>query len=458
MKAIVIGAGVVGYTIAQKLSSEGQDVVLIEQAQDRIDDVKENLDVRIIKGSGSSPQTLIEAGIEKAELVIAVTNSDEVNMIACLIAETQSRVPKKIARIRNPDYINYSVIFEKDYLDLDLNINPEKAAADRILKIIEVPGARDVVDFVDGNLKLVGCKLGQNSKLVGKKTKELKGIFPEENIVIVAIYRGTETIIPSGPTTLKADDLVFAITASKRATELPRLFGVGGSKSHKTIIIGGGEIGGYLAEKMESKKGHHVKVIERDNERCKYLAEILDKTIVISGDGTDQELLNEENVSEADTFIAVTDDEEANILTSLLAKRLGAERCISLIDKPEYLSMVSTVGIDVAVSPRLASVSDIMQFVRRGNILSVKTLMEDRVEAIETIAMETSDIVGVPLSDIKFPKGAIIGAITSGEDSEKMVLPSGDTVIEPGDKVIIFALRKTIKKVEQMLMVKPEFF
>jgi trk system potassium uptake protein TrkA len=455
MKIIVIGAGVVGYTIAKKFSGEGQDVVLIEQDKKRVKEVKESLDVRIISGSGSSPQVLMEAGIEQADMVIAVTDSDEVNMVACLIAETQSSVPKKIARIRNTDYTDYTRIFEKDYLDLDLNINPEKIAAERILKIIEVPGAVDVVDFADGRLKLVGCRLTSESKAVGKKTKELKGLFPSEDIIIVAIYRGTETLIPIGSTTLKNGDLIFAVTLSEKAAMLPAIFGKGESKANKIIIVGGGNIGYFLAKQIESVKGCQVKIIELDEARSTFLAENLDKSIVISGDGTDQSLLIEENISDTDTFICVTNDEEANILISLLAKRLGARRCLSLIDKPEYLSMVSTVGIDVAVSPRLASVSGILQFVRRGKILSVKTLMEERAEAIETVAMETSEIVGRPLRDVKFPTGVIIGAVIKGEE---IVLPTGDTIIENGDKVVIFALTRTIHDVEEMLMVKPEFF
>ncbi len=456
MRVIIIGAGVVGYTIAKKFSSEGQDVVVIEKDEKRIKELKESLDVRIVEGSGSSPQILIEAGIEQAEMVIAVTNSDEVNMIASLIAETQSRVPKKIARIRNPDYLNYTRIFERDYLDLDFIINPEKVAAERIVKIIEIPGAVDVMDFMDGRLKLVGGKLTAQSAIVGKKARELGRFFPSENIIIVAVYRGNQTIIPQGSTVLEEGDLVFSLTHPEEAMKLLKLFGNGGNEKavSRPMIIGGGEVGFFVAEHLE-KAGHQVKLIEKNEARCAKLVEKLDKTIVIAGDGTDRELLKEENVKDVDTFIAVTNDEEANILTALLAKRLGARRCIALIDKPEYLSMVSTIGIDVAVSPRLASVGDILQFIRKGKILSVKTLMEERVEAIETVAMETSDIVDTPLKDIKFPQGAIVGAVVK---DDQVMLPNGRTVIKPGDKVVIFALRKTIPQVEKVLMVKPEFF
>jgi trk system potassium uptake protein TrkA len=455
MRVIVIGAGVVGYTIAKKLSSEGQDVVLIEKDEKRIKEVKESLDVRIIQGSGSSPNVLMEAGIDKAEMVIAVTNSDEVNMLASLIAGTQSRVPKKVARIRNPDYTSYTRIFEEDYIDLDLNINPQKVAAERILKIMEVPGAVDVVDFIGGNLKLVGCRLTEKCSIVGKRPKDLEKVKKYEKFLIVAIYRGGGTIIPQGSTVLEKGDLVFAIALSTEAKNLMKILGGAGERTgNRVVIVGGGDIGYNLAEHTE-KLGYQVKIIEKNQERCAFLAEKLEKAIIIAGDGTDRDLLMEENVSETDTFIAVTDDEEANILTSLLAKRLGAERCITLIDKPEYLSMVSTIGIDVSVSPRLCSVSGILQFVRRGKVLSVTTLMEERVEAIETVALETSDIVDRPIKEIKFPHGAIIGAVVRDEE---VILPHGDTVIKPGDKVVIFALRKTIPKVEKAVTVKPEYF
>ncbi|MBE9532165.1 MAG: Trk system potassium transporter TrkA [Proteobacteria bacterium] len=454
MRIIIIGAGVVGYTIAKKLSDEGQDIVLIEKDEKIIEDVRDSLDVRIIHGSGSSPQVLKEAGIDKVDMVIAVTDSDEVNMVACLIAGTQSKVPKKVARIREREYVNYPMLFDKEHLDLDLNINPEKVAADRILKTVDLPGAVEVEEFASGRLKLVGAKLSPQSPLIDKTSEEIREIYPNEKVLIVAVYRGAETIIPRGDTRFQTGDLVFAVTVPESAGRLMHLFGAEDTTGGKVLIVGGGDIGFYLAEHLE-KSGYKPKIIERNPERCAFLAENLNKTIVLSGDGTDRELLTEESISETDIFIAVTDDEEANILSSLLAKRLGAKRCITLIDKPEYLSMVSTIGIDVAVSPRLSSVSGILQFIRRGKILSVTTLMEERVEAIETIAMETSDMVDKPIRDVKFPSGALIGAIVRGDE---VILPDGYSVINPGDAVVIFALRDKIAKVEKALMVKPEFF
>ncbi|MBI3754919.1 MAG: Trk system potassium transporter TrkA [Deltaproteobacteria bacterium] len=455
MKVIIIGAGVVGYTIARRLSSEAQDVVIIEKDERRIREVAETLDVKIIHGSGSSPKVLMDAGVERSDIVIAVTDSDAVKMIACLIAGSQSRVPKKIARIREPDYASYTQIFEKDCLDLDFNINPEKAAAERILNIIEVQGAVDVADFADGKVKLVGIKLTPTCGVVGQKLKDLKEFHPDHKVIIVAIYRGSETIIPDGSTVFEEGDLVFTVTVPKEIQNLVKLLGRKEKAGNKVMLVGGGDIGFYLAQWLE-KKGFSIKVIERNESRALFIADRLKKSIVIKGDGTDQNLLIEENVRDIDTFISVTNDEEANILTALLAKRMGAGRCISLIDKPEYLSMVSTIGIDVGVSPRLASVSGILQFVRRGKILAVTQLMEERVEAIETIAMETSDIVSKPLKGLKFPQGALIGAVV--KENGAVVIPEGETLIQPGDKVIIFTLAKTVSKIEKMLLVKPEYF
>ena len=456
MRVIVIGAGVVGYTIARKLSTEGQDVVLIDKDERCLRDVKESLDVRMIRGSGSSPKVLMEAGIDKADMVIAVTDSDEVNMVACLIAGTQSKVPRKIARIRDRDYMSYTRIFEEDYIDLDLNINPERVAAERILKIMDVPGAVDVVDFFDGKVKLVGCRLTGKCGVTGKTVGALHEMEKKEHFLVVAIHRGSETIIPKADTVLEKDDLLMTVTLAEEAKNVMALLvGAEESLGNRLVIVGGGDIGFNIAEHIDKAGSHKVKIIERNEARCAWLAERLDKTIVICGDGTDRDLLMEENVSETDTFIAVTNDEEANILTSLLAKRLGADRCITLIDKPEYLSMVSTIGIDVAVSPRLCSVSDILQFVRRGKVLSVKALLEEKLEALETVAMETSDIVDRPLRDIKVPHGAIIGAI---ERNGKVTLPTASTVIKPDDRVAIFALAKAVPKVEKAVMVKPEFF
>ena len=454
MRVIVIGAGVVGHTIAKKLSSEGQDVVVIEKDEKRLNDLGETLDVKLVHGSGSSPKALMEAEIEHSDMVIAVTDSDEVNMIACLIAGTQSKVPKKIARIRNPDYTHLTTLLEEGNLNIDFTINPERVAAERILRILEVPGATDVVDLSNGLVKLIGLRLAEDCPLLGKKLHDLKELHQESNILLTGVYRGSRTIVPRGNIVLKAGDLVFVVTVPESINKVLNLFGKSEEAGRKIIIVGGGNIGMYLAQKLE-KMNFQAKIIERNEERCSFLAETLEKTLVLHGDGTDEELLREEGIENVDTLIAVTSDEEDNILISLLGKNLGANRAISLTNKPEYISLISSLGVDIVVSPRAASVSGILQFVRRGKVVSVTTLKEERMEALETIAMETSDIVNKPIRELKFPEGAMIGAVVRGNE---VIIPDGETIVKPDDKVIIFTLQKSIAEVEKSLMVKLEYF
>ena len=451
MRVIVVGAGIVGHTIAKKLSSEGQDVVVIEKEEKRLNDLSETLDVKLVHGSGSSPKALLEAEIERSDMVIAVTDSDEVNMIACLIAGTQSKVPKKIARIRNPDYTQLTALLEEGNLNIDFTINPERVTAERILKILEVPGATDIVDFSNGLVKLIGLRLDEDCPLLGKKLNDLR---QEHKILLSGVYRGSRTIVPRGNIVLKAGDLVFVVTVPESINKVLNLFGKSEEAGRKVVIVGGGNIGMYLAQKL-GEMNFQAKIVERNEQRCSFLAETLEKTLVLHGDGTDEELLREESIENVDTFIAVTSDEEDNILISLLAKNLGASRVISLINKPEYISLISSLGVDIVVSPRAASVSGILQFVRRGKVVSVTTLMEERMEALETIAMETSDIVNKPIKKIKFPEGAMIGAVVRGDE---VIIPDGETIVKPDDKVIIFALHKSVAEVEKSLMVKLEYF
>ncbi|MFQ5586292.1 MAG: NAD-binding protein, partial [Thermodesulfobacteriota bacterium] len=261
MRIIIVGAGVVGYTIAKRLSNEGHDVVMIEKDEKRIREVQESLDVRIVRGSGSSPRVLIEGGIEQSDMVIAVTNSDEVNMVASLIAGSQSRVPKKIARIRDPEYLSYTRIFEKEYLGLDLNINPQRMAAERILKIIEVPGATDVADFAGGRLKLIGSRLPASSAVVGKRVKDIKDLHPDHRVMMVAVYRGAETIVPKGSTMLREGDLLFLMTVPQETRNILKILGMGEKVGQKVLIVGGGNVGFYLAGRLEGR-GYQVKIFE----------------------------------------------------------------------------------------------------------------------------------------------------------------------------------------------------
>ncbi len=454
MKIIIIGGGDVGLHLARRLSRESEDVVVIEKNESQIKQILETSDVQVLQGSGSSLGILREAGIEHAEMVIAVTDSDEVNMIVSLIADTQANVPVKIARIRNQEYTKASEILGKEHLNIDLVINPESEAIESVAKLLDIPGANEVVDFADGKVQMIGVRVDHNSPIVGKKLLDFRGGEFEGEFLVAAISRGNRIIIPRGQDTVFAGDLLFAIT---EPNEIPRVFQFVGKEEETTkrvIIMGGGNIALNLALKLE-EKGVNAKIIEEDEARCSQFAEILDKVVVLQGKGTDKDLLKEEGIKDLSYFIAASEDEEKNVLVSLLAKRLGARRVMALTHDITYHQLISTIGIDVVISPTFAAVNSILRYVRRGKVISVATFQEETAEAIEVVALETSDLVNKPLRSIRFPKGAIIGAVVRNDAT---IIPTGNTVILPGDRVIIVAIRPAIPKVEKALMVKLEYF
>lgn len=454
MSIIIIGAGEVGYHLAQRLSQEKQDVVVIDRDPEKIRRVQNSLDVQAIHGSGGSISLLRQAGIAEASLLIAVTNSDEVNMISCLVAGLQNKVPRKIARVRDPDYSALLPLFDKDHLDIDLVINPDREVVDMILKLMEVPGAVRVADFADGLVRMVGLPIQEGNPLIGNSLGEIRRKYPEANTLIVAIQRGGKIFIPKGDDVLQIHDLVFSVSARDNVNETIEILGNKRRTIKKVMILGGGLIGLQLAQGLENRD-IQVKVIEQDEARCLEIAEKCHKVVALKPDGVLQDVMIEENVGEMDTFIAVTEDEESNVMLSLLAKKLGTKRVITLINKVVYSPLVHSLGIDVVVSPRLAALNRILQFLRRGKILSVSTLPDENAEAFEAVALETSDLVGRPLKDINFPKEAIIGAVV--RDSQ-VIIPGGKTVIRPGDRVTIFTLTSAIPKVEKALTVKLEYW
>ena len=454
MEILVIGAGEVGFNIAERLSKENKDVVIIDSNEASLERIKDSLDIKTVCGSGSNPKTLLEAGLKQAEVLIAVTDSDEVNMIACLIAGSQSNIPVKIARIRNPEYSENTTILDKDHLDIDLAISPERETAKVILKMLNVPQALSVSDFLDGKVKLFSLKIDEDSLVSGKALKDISFLHPGKKVLIPAVNRDGRILIPKGNDKIYAGDEIFVITESDRVNEVVGLFGFETAIIKRVMIAGGGNIGYFLASALE-KKGISVKLVERNEERCESLAAELDKTVVLKGDTSDQTLLKEENIANIDCFIAVTNDDETNILSSLLARQMGAKKVIALVNRASYVPLMSTVGIDAAVSPRLSTVSGILQYVRKGKVLSVTSIHESDAEAIEVVALETSDIVNKPLKDIREPKGAIVGAI---ERDGELIIPCGDDMILPGDRVLIFTLSSSIPDVEKALTVKVDFF
>ncbi|MBW2183488.1 MAG: Trk system potassium transporter TrkA [Deltaproteobacteria bacterium] len=454
MNFIIIGAGEVGYHIASRLSQEKMDVVIIEKDEEKVKRVIDTLDVQTIHGSGSSVKTLKQAGIEDADMIIAVTNSDEVNMISCLVASAQSKVPIKIARIRNQEYSQNSGILGEKHLNIDLTINPEMEMVKTISRLVEIPDATDIVEFAEGRVRITGIKVDPQSYVIGKKLKDLSKENLQHDIIVAAIFRNDKVIVPRGDDIIQENDLVYAVTDAKKIIPITNYFKEKEQKAQRVMILGGGDIGVELAQLFE-KKGIKTKIIEPNEQRCSDIAEKLDKTIVLRGSGTDQGLLEEENIKDIDILIAVSEDEQTNIMVSLLAKRLGAKKVISLINHLTYTSLVTNIGVDVVVSPHLAAVSRILQFIRKGKVLSVASFYKENAEAIEIIAMETSDIVNKPLRNIKFPRGAIIGAVVRGKE---IIIPTGDTIILPDDRVIIFTLTSVIPSVEKSLMVKMEYW
>ena len=454
MRAIIVGAGEVGYHIARKLSQENKDVVLIDREEDRLKFVSDTLDVQTLHGSGASPSLLREAGIDSADMIVAVTDSDESNLVACLISRVLSPNTMRIARIRNQEYIRLEALMGEGVLGLSLAINPESEVVKTIGRLLEVPGAMDVIDFADGRVRLIGLKISPDSHLVGLTMVALQEISAEAHILIAAIHRDDKVIIPHGQTRLMANDLAYVVTRPQEVDNVLSFFGLPHNTVRSVFIVGGGQVGTLLAREMESK-GIKAKLIERNADHCRVLSETLDKTIVLKGDGTDQSILEEENVSDADVFIAVTNDEEENVLSCLLAKRLGVRQTITRVNKFAYIPLVTAIGLETLVSSRLSAVSTILRNIRRGKVVSVAALKGEDAEIIEFEALKTSDIVGRPLKDIKFPRQALIATIVR---DDQVIIPKGGTVIKPEDRIIIIARREAIPKVEKALTVRLEYF
>ncbi len=452
MKIIIVGAGEVGYHIAQKLSEENQDVFLIDKAPEKVKRITENLDIQATVGSGTSPRMLRNSGVGEAELLVAATDSDEANLIACLFARHLNPHILKVARVRNPEYLEEKDLLSQDFLAIDHIINPESVMVETILTLMTVPGASDVIDLADGRVKLFGVTIRLDSPLVGRRLLSFKK--PEGKLLVGAIVRGDQVIIPRGEDTLQAHDLAYVVGRTDELPDLFKLLDIQVEESRRVIIVGAGLTGTALATALDKTKVN-VKILDRDNQRCTDLADKLERVIVINGDGSDRALLEEENIRDCDFMVAVTDDEEHNVMISLLAKGLGAKNTVTRISKFSYIPLVSAIGLDAIVSPRLSAVRAILQYIRKGKIISVAPLKGEHAEVIEAEALETSKIIDVPLSNVNFPKGALLGAIV--RDGE-IIIPRGDSVVKPKDRLIIFTLREAVPKLERLLTVRLEHF
>lgn len=458
MKIIIIGAGQVGGTLAENLVGEKNEITIVDSDQQRLRVLQDRLDLQVVCGFGSHPDVLRKAGAEDADLLIAVTNSDESNMLACQVAHTLYKTTTKIARVRSEQYIIYQEqLFQQKDIPVDHLIAPEQLVTEAIKRLIDYPGALQVVEFADGKASLVAVKAYYGGLLVGHALSALKEHMPNVDTRVAAIYRRGRPIRPLGSTVIEADDEVFFIADTKHIravmSELQKL-----ESSYKRIMIaGGGLIGAGLAKRLENK--HNVKLIEYHPERAKYLASILNKTIVFHGDASDSALLSEENVDQVDAFIAVTNDDEANIMSAMLAKRMGASKAMVLIQRGAYVDLVQGGEIDIAFSPQQATISALLTHVRRGDIVNVYSLRRGAAEAIEAIAHgdeNTSKVVGRQIQDIKLPPGTTIGAVVR---DEQVIIAHSDTRILANDHVILFLVdKKFISDVEKLFQPSALFF
>lgn len=457
MKIIILGAGQVGGTLAANLASEHNDITVVDTDSERLHELQDRYDIRTISGRASYPFVLRQAGIDDADMLIAVTNSDEVNMVACQVAYSLHRTPTKIARVRSASYLSKAGLFGNEAIPIDVIISPEQVVTHHITRLIEQPGALQVLDFADGKLQMVAVKAYFNGPLVGRELRYLRQHMPSVDTRVAAIFRRDRPIIPEGTTVIEADDEVFFIAAKNHIRAvMSELRGL--EHGYKKIIIaGGGNIGERLCESLESR--YQVKIIERNSERCNWLAEKLNKTIVIRGNASDQDLLLEESVEDTDMFIAVTNDDEANIMSSMLAKRLGARKVMALINNPAYVDLVQGGDIDIAISPQQATIGSLLTHVRRGDVASVHSLRRGAAEAIEAIAHgdeKSSKVVGKAIGDIDLPEGTTIGAIIR---KDQVLIAHDDIVVESDDHVVLFLVdKRRIQDVERLFQVGITFF
>lgn len=461
MKIIILGAGQVGSSLAENLSSEANDITVVDTDETLLRELRDRLDIGVISGPASHPDVLQQAGIEDADMLVAVTNNDETNMIACQVAHSLFRTPTKIARVRATAYLTNRTLFDNEAIPIDVLISPEQLVSDYIFRLLEHPGALQVLDFAGGQVQLVAVKAYHGGPLVGQELRFLREHMPNVDTRVAAIYRRDRAIMPTGSTVIEVDDEVFFIAAKAdiRAVmgELRRL-----EVAYRRIIIaGGGNIGLRLAQKLEGR--YNVRVIERDAKRCEQLASHLERAIVLRGNGSDQDLLLEENIEDTDVFLALTNDDEANIMSSMLAKRLGARKVMTLINNPAYVDLVQGGDIDIAISPQTTTIGSLLTHVRRGDMVNVHSLRRGAAEAIELIAhgdSRSSKVVGKTLEDIDLPEGANIGAIVREVDGKtEVIIAHDDVVVQPGDHVIVFLLnKKHTSEIEKLFQVGFTFF
>ncbi len=452
MQIVILGAGQVGTTVAKTLAKEGNELTVVDASAENLRHLQDHLDLRIVHGQASHPSVLRRAGLDDAEMLLAVTASDETNMIACQVAHTVFNTPTKIARIRAPAYTSHASLFAPEALPVDVIISPEQLVTHNVRRLIEVPGALQVLDFAKGKVRLVAVKAYYGGPLVGHALRALRNQLPNIDSRVAAIFRRGVAIVPDGGTVIEADDEVFFVAATEhiRAVmgELRKLE----RPTRRIMLAGGGNIGYHLALGLENQS--MVKLIETNYERSLHLSEALRETIVLHGSAVDEELLQEEKVRDMDVFCAITNDDQVNILSAMLAKRLGARKVMALINRQAYVELVEGHLVDVAISPQQSTISALLAHIRRGDVAAVHSLRHGATEALEAIAhgtRHTSGVVGRRVGEIKLPPGTTIDAVVRGDE---VMIAHHNTMIENNDHVILFMSdKRSVTEVENLFKV-----
>ena len=458
MKVIVCGAGQVGYSIARYLAQEDNDVTVVDQSQQLTRKIADTLDIKTVNGFASHPDILEQAGAADADMLIAVTQSDEVNMIACQVGHSLFNITTKIARVRQQGYLEpkWANLFTRDHMPIDVIISPEREVASAIARRLRMPGAFDLISLVGDLVKLVGVRLNADCPVVNTPLRQLTQLFPDLNVRIVGIVRAGDPVSPVGDEQLMPGDEVYFVCDHEHLDRAMAAFGHEEREARRIVVFGGGNIGQFLTQQIEAENPSvNIKIIEKDKTRAEIAARNLKRSVVLLGDVLDSDILEEANVSSAEAVVAVTNDDETNILAALLAKRQGSARAITLVNSEAYAPLVPDLGIDVVVSPRHITVSTILQHVRRGRIHSVHTLRDGFGELIEAEALETSPLVGQPLGESDLPDGVLVGAVV--HDGE-VIIPRSSTVIQTGDRVVLLAPAEAVRQGEKMFAVQLEFF
>ncbi|MBN2357506.1 Trk system potassium transporter TrkA [candidate division KSB1 bacterium] len=450
MKVMVIGAGLVGSYISEYLSAENHDVTLIEKNPDICRKASDALDAMVIEGDGASPDFLMNAGLKACDMLIAVSPNDEVNIIACLAA-AKAGVNMKIARLRNAEFSNVNSLLTKDDLGIDLIIHPEQETARELVWLVKRSAATDVIEFEDGRVQLVGVRVDITAPIINKTLQQIDTENPDVRFRAVAIFRGNKTFIPSGQDYVNRGDQLFFITKTELVPRLLTILGKNEEKMENIMILGGGRVGRLVAAEVEKDKDVTIKLVESNREKSAKIAQALQRTLIIVGDGTDLDLLAVEGIMDMDSYIAVTNDEETNIISCLMAKHLGVRRCLALVNRPDYLPIMGSIGVDAAVDTQTITANAILRFIRRGNIISLASLPGIDAEVIQIDISKKSRVAGKKMKSLNLAHSGMVGIISRNGD---VMIPAGEDVLLPGDKIIVFTTPSSLPRVEKIFVNK----